>query len=70
MRTCDLPQDVVEALKDAEFTIEEIERMPPTEIMNNWLVWEGIAGYTDQILALARCVIAREQLDRAIEGAE
>lgn len=70
MRTNELPQDVVEELKEAEHTIDGIEAMSPAQTMDAWLTWNGIINFTDQILELARCVVAREQLDRAIEEAE
>lgn len=70
MRTSELPQDVVEDLKDAEYTIEQIESMTPNEVMDKWLVWNGIQGYTDQILVLAHVLVCMKHLEDAIEEAQ
>ena len=69
MKTHELPQDVVEDLKE-NHSVEEIERMSPKEVFRRWLEWEGIIGFEDSILALARIVILRQMLDEAIEDAE
>ena len=69
MRTSELPQDVVEDLKEADFSIETIEGMRPEEVLDAWLVWNGIIGFTGQILQLCHILVLRKHLDEAIEDA-
>lgn len=35
---------------DCEYPLEVIAKMTPRQKINNWLIWNGIEGFTDDIL--------------------
>ena len=35
---------------DCEYPLEVIAKMTPRQKINNWLIWNGIQGFTDDIL--------------------
>ena len=35
---------------DCEYPLEVISKMTPRQKINNWLIWNGIEGFTDDIL--------------------
>ena len=37
---------------EAEYDKESVDKMNPKELMDAWLTWEGIIGYTNQIIEL------------------
>ena len=37
---------------EAEYDKESVEKMNSKELMDAWLSWEGILGYTNQIIEL------------------
>lgn len=44
----ELLQDCLEG--DCEYPLEVIAEMTPRQKINNWLIWNGIQGFTDDIL--------------------
>ena len=54
---CDeVVQGIISDMMDEEYgySEEEINSMSPSELIDEWLQWEGIIGYTDDILTLVR----------------
>lgn len=54
---CDeVVQGIISDMMDEEYgySEEEINSMSPYELIDEWLQWEGIIGYTDDILTLVR----------------
>ena len=46
-------QDLIDFLVyEAEYDKESVEKMNSKELMDAWLSWEGILGYTNQIIEL------------------
>lgn len=39
---------------EGEFTQKELEAMSDTELLDAWLTWNGICGYTEDILEICR----------------
>ena len=37
-------------IDEAEYSHEEVEEMTNTELIDNWLIYEGLIGYTSEIL--------------------
>lgn len=37
-------------IDEAEYSPEEVEEMTNTELIDNWLTYEGLIGYTSEIL--------------------
>ena len=58
--TTDEPKDresVIDELLDAsegDFTQEELEAMSDTKLLDAWLTWNGICGFTEDILEICR----------------
>ena len=46
--------EIIEDMVDDEYgySYEELNSMSPYEVIDSWLQWEGIQGYTDKILTL------------------
>lgn len=42
-------------MNEAEYTEEEIANMEPRDLVDAWLTWNGMLGYTDDIISLVRC---------------
>lgn len=43
--------DLIEQLLDTgEYELIQLEAMTPYQLLDAWLTWEGIIGYTGQIL--------------------
>lgn len=60
-----LLQDCLEC--DCEYPLEVIAKMTPRQKINNWLIWNGIEGFTDDILdavSAAYGIILEPDLDR------
>lgn len=52
---------------DCEYPLEVIAEMTPRQKINNWLIWNGIEGFTDDILdaiSAAYGIILEPDLDR------
>lgn len=52
---------------DCEYPLEVIAKMTPRQKINNWLIWNGIEGFTDDILdviSAAYGIILEPDLDR------
>lgn len=52
---------------DCEYPLEVIAKMTPRQKINNYLIWNGIAGFTDDILdaiSAAYGIILEPDLDR------
>lgn len=52
---------------DCEYTLEVIAEMTPRQKINNYLIWNGIEGFTDDILdavSAAYGIILEPDLDR------
>ena len=37
-------------IDEAEYSPEDVEEMTNTELIDNWLTYEGLIGYTSEIL--------------------
>ncbi len=60
-----LLQDCLEG--DCEYPLEVIAEMTPRQKINNYLIWNGIQGFTDDILdavSAAYSIILEPDLDR------
>jgi len=54
-------QDLEEFLmEEAEYSTREVERMSRTEKLNAWLEYEGIIGYTDDILEVITALVGAD----------
>lgn len=42
------------------YTEEQINNMSAKKILNSWLEWEGIIGYTNRIVAIYDCFKNKE----------
>jgi hypothetical protein len=62
-----IPDGVMDGLRE-NFSLEEVAAMSPRMVMDEWLKWEGIIGYTDPILRLAKICIFAQLLDEANEN--
>lgn len=49
---------------DCEYPLEVIAEMTPHQKINNYLIWDGIEGFTDDILDAAYGIILEPDLDR------
>lgn len=52
---------------DCEYPLEVIAKMTPRQKINNWLIWNGIEGFTDDILdaiSAAYSIILEPDLNR------
>lgn len=52
---------------DCEYPLDVIAEMTPRQKINNWLIWNGIEGFTDDILdaiSAAYGIILEPDLDR------
>ena len=56
--------DIIATLiDDAEYDEQEVMNMTPYELIDKWLEWEGIIGYTEDILEAVSEVYDVELID-------
>lgn len=56
--------DIIATLiDDAEYDEQEVMNMTPYELIDKWLKWEGIIGYTEDILEAVSEVYDVELID-------
>lgn len=42
-------------MNEAGYSYEEVSNMEPRDLVDAWLQWNGMLGWTDDIIALVRC---------------
>ena len=54
-------EDLKEYLEEeAEYTFEEVEEMNDFELLDAYLEWNGIIGYTTDILEAVGCLLGKD----------
>lgn len=68
MRHDAIPRGILRVLReDLDMGEDRITLMSPREVLDAWLTWEGIIGYTEQIIE-ASSMFVDVALQEAIRG--
>lgn len=63
-------EELIESLVEEEgeeyFEREQLESMSPRDLLNTWLTWQGIQGFTDDILEACQALHLPDRADRGI----
>lgn len=41
-------------VEEAEYSIDEVNEMTDFELVDNWLAWQGILGWTEDIIEVIK----------------